>query len=133
MQELSDWEVEDLLSSLLSPSSSPDVLSSSSSSILHDHNYSLPQEHVSIDLGECEMLSYGGKRELTELASPTFAFADPGSFEKEGFRMNPLRVEETAAEQVLGLVFQDYLTLQRPRIPHTALISPCNSALFLQP
>lgn len=47
--------------------------------------------------------------------------------------MNPLRVEETAAEQVLGLVFQDYLTLQRPRIPHTALTSPCNSALFLQP
>lgn len=77
VQELSDWEVEDLLSSLLSPSSSPDVLNSSSSSILHDHNYSLPQEHVSIDL-------------------------DPGSFEKEGFRMNPLRVEETAAEQELS-------------------------------
>lgn len=60
VQELSDWEVEDLLSSLLSPSASWDGLSSSSSSILHDHNYSLPQEHVSIDLGEWEMLSYGG-------------------------------------------------------------------------
>lgn len=76
VQELSDWEVEDLLSSLLSPSSSPDVLNSSSSSILHDHNYSLPQEHVSIDL-------------------------DPGSFEKEGSRMT-LRVEETAAEQEIS-------------------------------
>ncbi|XP_036033097.1 cyclic AMP-responsive element-binding protein 3 isoform X2 [Onychomys torridus] len=77
VQELSDWEVEDLLSSLLSPSASLDVLSSSSSSIRHDHNYSLPQEHVSIDL-------------------------DIGSFEKEGFRVTPLRVEETVAEQEMS-------------------------------
>lgn len=77
VQELSDWEVEDLLSSLLSPSASLDVLSSSSSSIRHDHNYSLPQEHVSIDL-------------------------DLGSFEKEGFRVTPLRVEETAAAQEIS-------------------------------
>lgn len=76
-QELSDWEVEDLLSSLLSPSASRDGLSSSSSSILHDHNYSLPQEHVSIDL-------------------------DPGSFQTEGFHVTPLRVEETAAEQEMS-------------------------------
>ncbi|XP_052032320.1 cyclic AMP-responsive element-binding protein 3 [Apodemus sylvaticus] len=77
VQELSDWEVEDLLSSLLSPSASRDVPSSSSSSILHDHNYSLPQEHVSIDL-------------------------DPGSFTKEGFHVTPLCVEETAAEQEIS-------------------------------
>lgn len=77
VQELSDWEVEDLLGSLLSPSASRDVLSSSSSSILHDHNYSLPQEHVSIDL-------------------------DAESFEKEGFHVTPLRVEETAAEQEIS-------------------------------
>ncbi|XP_059110201.1 cyclic AMP-responsive element-binding protein 3 [Peromyscus eremicus] len=77
VQELSDWEVEDLLSSLLSPSAPLDVLSSSSSSIRHDHNYSLPQEHVSIDL-------------------------DIGNFEKEGFRVTPLRVEETAAEQEIS-------------------------------
>lgn len=76
-QELSDWEVEDLLSSLLSPSASRDGLNSSSSSILHDHNYSLPQEHVSIDL-------------------------DPGSFQTEGFHVTPLRVEETAAEQEMS-------------------------------
>lgn len=80
VQELSDWEVEDLLSSLLSPSASRDVLgssSSSSSSILHDHNYSLPQEHISIDL-------------------------DTESFEKEGFRVTPLRGEERAAEQEMS-------------------------------
>lgn len=80
VQELSDWEVEDLLSSLLSPSASRDVLgssSSSSSSILHDHNYSLPQEHVSIDL-------------------------DTESFEKEEFHVTPLRGEERAAEQEMS-------------------------------
>lgn len=120
MQELSDWEVEDLLSSLLSPSASRDVLGSSSSSILHDHNYSLPQEHVSIDLGECEMISCGpGRRELTGLAGSTFPFADTESFEKEGFHVTPLPGEERAAEQVLDLIFffQDYLTLQQPRSP----------------
>lgn len=77
VQELSDWEVEDLLSSLLSPSVSRDVLGSSSSSILHDHNYSLPQEHVSIDL-------------------------DTESFEKEGFHVTPLPGEERAAEQEMS-------------------------------
>lgn len=72
----------------------------------------------------------GEESALTGLASPTFTFADAESFEKEGFHMTPLRVEETAAEQVLDLIFQDYLTLQRPRFPHTALTAPCNSALF---
>ncbi|XP_041523311.1 cyclic AMP-responsive element-binding protein 3 [Microtus oregoni] len=73
-QALSDWEIEDLLSSLLSPSASLDGLSSAVSSIRHDHNYSLSQDHVSIDL-------------------------DPENFEKEGFCVTPLCVEETAAEQ----------------------------------
>lgn len=73
-QALSDWEIEDLLSCLLSPSASLDGLSSAISSIRHDHNYSLSQDHVSIDL-------------------------DPENFEKEGFCVTPLCVEETAAEQ----------------------------------
>ncbi|KAL6093904.1 hypothetical protein STEG23_026401 [Scotinomys teguina] len=77
VQALSDWEVEDLLSSLLSPSASLDDLSSSSSSIRHDHSYSLPQEHVSIDL-------------------------DIGSFEKEEFRLTPMCAEETTAEQEIS-------------------------------
>ncbi|ERE83218.1 cyclic AMP-responsive element-binding protein 3 [Cricetulus griseus] len=77
VQALSDWEVEDLLSSLLSPSASLDVLSSSISSIRHDHNYSLPQEHVSIDL-------------------------DIGSFEKEGFRVTPMPVGDTVTEQEIS-------------------------------
>ncbi|XP_051013090.1 cyclic AMP-responsive element-binding protein 3 isoform X2 [Acomys russatus] len=77
VQALSDWEVEDFLSSLLSPSASLDVFSSASSSVRHDHSYSLPQEHVSIDL-------------------------DTGSFQKEGFHVTPLRVEETAAEQEIS-------------------------------
>ncbi|XP_075416237.1 cyclic AMP-responsive element-binding protein 3 isoform X2 [Tenrec ecaudatus] len=48
---LSEWEVEDFLNSLLSPSASPDALSSSSPcSVHHDHNYSLSQEHDSVDL-----------------------------------------------------------------------------------
>lgn len=71
-----------------------------------------------------------GKRELTGLASSTFSFVDAENFEKEGFHVTPLRVEETAAEQVLDSIFRDYLTLQQPRFPHTALTSPCNSALF---
>ncbi|XP_006886885.1 PREDICTED: cyclic AMP-responsive element-binding protein 3 [Elephantulus edwardii] len=48
---LSEWEVEDLLSSLLSPPPSLNAHSSSSPCrVHHDHNYSLPQEYVSIDL-----------------------------------------------------------------------------------
>ncbi|CAH6790310.1 cyclic AMP-responsive element-binding protein 3 [Phodopus roborovskii] len=77
VQALNDWEIEDLLSSLLSPSASLDGLSSSISSIRHDHNYSLPQEHVAIDL-------------------------DIGSFEKEGFHVTPLSVGETATEQEIS-------------------------------
>lgn len=49
----SDWEVDDLLSSLLSPpASSLNVLSNSNPCLVHhDHTYSLPREPVSMDLG----------------------------------------------------------------------------------
>ncbi|XP_054989631.1 cyclic AMP-responsive element-binding protein 3 [Sorex araneus] len=66
----SDWEVEDFLSSLLSPAPS-DVLSDPnpcSVGVGHDHTYSLPREHVSIDL-------------------------DFGSDGQEGAWMTPLHVE----------------------------------------
>lgn len=50
---LSDWDVEDFLSSLPSPPATLNIVSSSSPGpVHHDHTYSLPQEHVSIDLGE---------------------------------------------------------------------------------
>lgn len=65
----SAWEVEDFLGSLLSPAPS-EVLSDSNSSVGHDHTYSLPQEHVSIDL-------------------------DYGSEGQEGHWMSPLHVEST--------------------------------------
>ena len=112
MQELSDWEVEDLLSSLLSPSVSRDVLGSSSSSILHDHNYSLPQEHVSIDL-------------------------DTESFEKEGFHVTPLPGEERAAEQVLDLIFFFRITSlcssQDPPYCSESSMQLCSLHYFLHP
>ncbi|XP_021104178.1 cyclic AMP-responsive element-binding protein 3 isoform X6 [Heterocephalus glaber] len=83
VQELSDWEVEDLLNSLLSPPPSLDVLDSSNfCSVHHDHTYCLPQEHVSIDL-------------------------DSGSCGKERVHMTPPHVEEPPEqmeEQVLKQV-----------------------------
>ncbi|XP_004631925.2 cyclic AMP-responsive element-binding protein 3 [Octodon degus] len=53
-EELSDWEVQDLLN-LLSPPPSLDVVDSNVCPVHHDHTYTLPQEHVSIDLvsGSC--------------------------------------------------------------------------------
>uniref|UniRef100_A0A8D2DUL7 cAMP responsive element binding protein 3 n=1 Tax=Sciurus vulgaris TaxID=55149 RepID=A0A8D2DUL7_SCIVU len=79
---LSDWEVEDLLSSLLSPPPSLDVLGSSDSSpVHHDHTYSLPQEYVSIDL-------------------------DSGSCGEEAAQMTPLHVEEPT-EQISRLILTE--------------------------
>lgn len=50
-QGLNDWEVENLLNALLSPPPSLDVLGSSNiCPVHHDHTYSLPHGHVSIDL-----------------------------------------------------------------------------------
>ncbi|XP_008840589.1 cyclic AMP-responsive element-binding protein 3 [Nannospalax galili] len=103
VQALSDWEVEDLLSSLLSPSASPDVLDSSNSSVHHDHTYSLPQEHVSIDL-------------------------DSGSCEKEGSCLTPLLVEE-AAEQVLEFSGLSPPCTTGDKSSHFSLTTQCKSAV----
>lgn len=46
----SAWEVEDFLSSLLSPAPSDSLSDSNPCSVGHDHTYSLPREHISIDL-----------------------------------------------------------------------------------
>uniref|UniRef100_A0A8C5K005 cAMP responsive element binding protein 3 n=1 Tax=Jaculus jaculus TaxID=51337 RepID=A0A8C5K005_JACJA len=105
-EALSDWEVEDLLSSLLSPPASLDSLdalgSSNSSPVHHDHTYSLPQEHASIDLGEAE-ISEG----LRGLASPTFPFSDSGSCGKEGSHVTPLHVEQAAEQEISRLILTD--------------------------
>lgn len=79
----SDWEVDDLLSSLLSPPASLNVLGSSSPCLVHhDHTYSLPQEHVSIDL-------------------------DSVSYEKEVVQMTPLHMEEPAEQEIDRLILTD--------------------------
>ncbi|KAK2492768.1 hypothetical protein MC885_008444 [Smutsia gigantea] len=82
-EALSDWDVEDFLISLLSPPASLNVLSSSNLCIVHhDHTYSLPHEHDSIDIGS-------------------------GSCGEEKTQMTPLHVEELAEqmeEQVLKRV-----------------------------
>ncbi|XP_021104176.1 cyclic AMP-responsive element-binding protein 3 isoform X3 [Heterocephalus glaber] len=83
VQELSDWEVEDLLNSLLSPPPSLDVLDSSNfCSVHHDHTYCLPQEHVSIDL-------------------------DSGSCGKERVHMTPPHVEEPPEQETARLILTE--------------------------
>ncbi|XP_048187296.1 cyclic AMP-responsive element-binding protein 3 isoform X2 [Perognathus longimembris pacificus] len=83
VQALSDWEVEDLLNCLLSPQTSSDVLNSSDSSpVHHDHTYSLPQEHVSIDL-------------------------DSGRCGKEEAWTMPQHVEEPAEQEIAGLMLTE--------------------------
>ncbi|XP_037707260.1 cyclic AMP-responsive element-binding protein 3 isoform X1 [Choloepus didactylus] len=80
---LSEWEVEDFLNSLLSPSPSLNVFNSSNPCpIYHDHTYSLLQEHISIDL-------------------------DSGSCGKEGPQMTPLQVEERAEQETASLILTD--------------------------
>ncbi|XP_037350910.1 cyclic AMP-responsive element-binding protein 3 [Talpa occidentalis] len=64
-----DWDVEDFLSSLLNPQASL----SDPCLVGHDHTYSLPQDHISIDL-------------------------DCRSYRKEGVQMNPLQMEESAEQ-----------------------------------
>ncbi|XP_062063987.1 cyclic AMP-responsive element-binding protein 3 [Lepus europaeus] len=80
---LSDWEAEDLLSTLLSPPASlADLSSCEPSPVHHDHTYSLPQEHVSVDV-------------------------DSGSYGKEEAPMTPLYVEEPAEQEVARLVLTE--------------------------
>ncbi|KAL2781749.1 cyclic AMP-responsive element-binding protein 3, partial [Daubentonia madagascariensis] len=79
----SDGEVEDFLSSLLSPPASLNVLSfSNPCPVHHDHTYSLPEEHVSTDL-------------------------DSGSYGKEGAQMTPLHVGEPAEQDTARLILTD--------------------------
>lgn len=64
-QALSDWDVEDFLSSLPSPPASLNIFSNSNPCLVHhDHTYSFSQEHVSIDLGEHEIVKFGGKERI---------------------------------------------------------------------
>lgn len=93
--------MEDFLSSLLSSTPSDFPCSSNPCSVDHDHTYSLPREHVSIDLGEqlgkcwdcvCVCRNLG----LAFILPP---FADCGSAGQEGPWIMPLHVE--SAEEVL--------------------------------
>lgn len=82
-EALSDWDVEDFLSSLPSFPASLNVLNNSNPCLVHhDHSYSLPQEHVSIDL-------------------------DNGSYGNEGDQMTPLHVEEPAEQEIVRLLLTD--------------------------
>ncbi|XP_008140145.2 cyclic AMP-responsive element-binding protein 3 isoform X1 [Eptesicus fuscus] len=82
-EALSDWDVEDFLSSLPSPPAL-NIFSNSNNPCLvhHDHTYSLSQEHVSIDLAS-------------------------GSCGKEGIPMTPLHVEDPAEQEIVGLILTD--------------------------
>ncbi|XP_049482076.1 cyclic AMP-responsive element-binding protein 3 isoform X2 [Panthera uncia] len=82
-ETLNEWEVEDFLISLLSPPTSLNVFSSSDSCLVHhDHTYSLPQQHVSIDV-------------------------DGGKYGKEGAQTTPLHVEEPAEQGIARLILTD--------------------------
>ncbi|XP_002819685.2 cyclic AMP-responsive element-binding protein 3 [Pongo pygmaeus] len=79
----SDWEVDDLLCSLLSPPASLNILSSSNPCLVHhDHTYSLPREPASMDL-------------------------ENESCRKEGTQMTPQHMEELAEQEIARLVLTD--------------------------
>ncbi|XP_024415959.2 cyclic AMP-responsive element-binding protein 3 isoform X1 [Desmodus rotundus] len=83
VKALSDWDIEDFLSSLPSPPASLSILSNSNLRLVHhDHTYSLPQEHVSIDL-------------------------DGGVCGTEETQMTPLHVEEPAEQEIVRLTLTD--------------------------
>ncbi|KAF6123802.1 cAMP responsive element binding protein 3 [Phyllostomus discolor] len=82
-EALSDWDIEDFLSSLPSPPASVNILSSSNPRLVHhDHTYSLPQEHVSIDL-------------------------DGGICGKGETQMTPLHEEKPAEQEIVRLTLTD--------------------------
>ncbi|XP_033614921.1 cyclic AMP-responsive element-binding protein 3 [Fukomys damarensis] len=83
VQELNDWEVENLLNALLSPPPSLDILNSSNiCPVHHDHTYSLPHGHVSIDL-------------------------DSGSCGKERAHMTPPNLEEPLEQESAKLILTE--------------------------
>ncbi|XP_053462020.1 cyclic AMP-responsive element-binding protein 3 [Nycticebus coucang] len=88
----SDGEVEDLLSSLLSPPASSNVLSfSNPCPVHHDHTYSLPQEHDSTDLGGSEISEVRGEEWVHDPDYSYLPFAGSGSYGKLGAQTTPLR------------------------------------------
>lgn len=87
VQALSDWDVEDFLSSLPSPTAL-NIFSNSNNPCLvhHDHTYSLSQEHVSIDLGEHERVMFGGKERIHGPGYSLSSLQLVGAVEKRGSR-----------------------------------------------
>lgn len=82
-EALSNWDVEDFLSGLPSFPASLNFLSNANPCLVHhDHTYSLPHEHVSIDI-------------------------DSGSYGEEGTQMTPLHVEEPAEQETVRLLLTD--------------------------
>ncbi|XP_075416236.1 cyclic AMP-responsive element-binding protein 3 isoform X1 [Tenrec ecaudatus] len=105
---LSEWEVEDFLNSLLSPSASPDALSSSSPcSVHHDHNYSLSQEHDSVDLGESDLTEVDEKERAPRPGYSPFPFAASGSYEAAAAQVIPLQGMELEEQETERLMLTD--------------------------
>ncbi|XP_030741243.1 cyclic AMP-responsive element-binding protein 3 isoform X1 [Echinops telfairi] len=119
---LSEWEVEDFLNSLLSPSASPNALSSSSPCpVHHDHNYSLSQEHDSGDLGESVITEVDEEERAPSPGYSHFPFAASGSYQEEeeaqAIPLQGMELEEQETERLMltdeekRLLEKDGLTL----------------------